>query len=179
MIVSQDNDEVELILNAGHNEYVVSEDAEVVWDPYDKVAEVDIDKILAAPHNQYLWYDEDLRTWGTLVKLKGTHAELEQVFTSYVDGIGAPSGDDDTFDYWPSAMRQAWEFAIDLESMSEKEQPEFINRYYALLDKILKEEYEEYGVAQMEMLADEWAHVPVSADRIIKFLVFQLQRAGK
>lgn len=43
---------------------------------------------------------------------------IERAFTHLLNALDTvPSGDDDTFDYWPNTMEMLWEFACDLDSI--------------------------------------------------------------
>lgn len=58
----------------------------------------------AEPYNATIWE----------ISGEGMHRAFDQLFNA-LDTI--PSGDDDTFDYWPNTMDMLWEFACDLDTM--------------------------------------------------------------
>lgn len=65
--------------------------------------------------------DEDVPSWmdasfGTLVHISGTDAEMKNLFDLIADAVedGPQGADDDTFDYWPSAVDAVEVFAKDM-----------------------------------------------------------------
>lgn len=57
---------------------------------------------------------------GHIYRLQGDLTQLNDIFTRYLREVGnGPSGgDDDTFDYWPSAFEMLWAFAKDLDKIN-------------------------------------------------------------
>jgi hypothetical protein len=113
--------QLELLVSVGHGEYLPAGVAELtaslVWDPYtdDNIDHTaDPDQALAR-YREVVGADPtgdwDL-TWETVQRWTGPRSAVDAALGSLLDKIAAaPSGDDDTYDYWPSGVRLALQVA--------------------------------------------------------------------
>jgi hypothetical protein len=108
---------VELIVSVGHGEYLpLAQEgltAEVVWDPYeeDNLVHTEVEERALARYREVTGLepnpDWDV-TWQSIQRWKGEPPQIEAALASLMDKLEiSPSGDDDTFDYWPSGVRLA------------------------------------------------------------------------
>jgi hypothetical protein len=115
-----------LLLDAGHGEYIPSSGVVLsVWAPldFDEPFEYDEDKAallmraaLPDEAREFECYDP---SWCTVITLSGTPGQLESAFSELLAQVSAePSGDDDTFDYWPSGGRLLLALAVDLDVLA-------------------------------------------------------------
>jgi hypothetical protein len=136
----------DVVLNVGHGEYPV-EIGEVVWDCGDDenpIRKIDLAPLLVR-NDEYegLWYDHDLFAWGTLVRYTGPVFALAKEFYRFSTTVDpefdpadyTPGGDDDSFDYYPSAIRVLYEMALDLTTMTGHER--YLNRYRAVIRNVI------------------------------------------
>lgn len=118
---------VRLLLDAGHAEYMpTTGHIEVIWAPLDEFVEpLESDAVAAEALRIRLrakyadWapalepYDP---TWCQVIEWAGTQAQADAAFDNLLEQVAhVPSGDDDTFDYWPSGARLLLQIASDLD----------------------------------------------------------------
>jgi hypothetical protein len=112
---------MDLLVSVGHGEYLPAAVADLnatpVWDPgaddnIDHTA--DPDQALAR-YRQLVGADPTgdwNLTWETVQRWTGPRSAVDAALGSLLDKIAAaPSGDDDTYDYWPSGVRLALQVA--------------------------------------------------------------------
>jgi len=112
-----------LWLDAGHFEYAWKEGPQprAVWSPFEVFDErfIDESEAYAAMREQVPPGIEVLDpTWCTVLRVSGTLAELQLAYRSLLEDVSAPpSGDDDSYDYWPSGCRMVMHFAAELDRL--------------------------------------------------------------
>jgi hypothetical protein len=113
-----------LVLDAGHGEYMPGvAQGRTLFDPteHDWVEgdeEVALAKLREHLPPEALGFEPYDPTWNIIVELEGTIEELAAAFESLLGDVsGVPSGDDDTFDYWPSGARMLLAFAEDMDEL--------------------------------------------------------------
>jgi hypothetical protein len=117
---------MELLVNVGHGEYLpLVQDgltADLVWDPYDdaNLAASEDEAALLARYREVTGLepnpDWDV-TWASVQRWTGEPAQIEAALASLMDKLEVPpSGDDDTYDYWPSGVRLALQVAEALDT---------------------------------------------------------------
>lgn len=119
-----------LVVSAGHAEYGAAGESGVVieemWPPDDEHGDAlffdDNEEALAAFKAAYPGIPDDGRpdadyAWEHIWRVQGTPEQVEAWFSGLVDELAEPpSGDDTTYDYWPSGVRLAIQVAEVLDS---------------------------------------------------------------
>jgi hypothetical protein len=118
-------DRLDIIASAGHAEYGDPNPQNglrlsIIWDPQadDLYEKIDGDEANAeALWEEYLGWrgiarpNADL-TWENIWRLRGTREQVSEWLDSLLSDLSVtPSGDDTTYDYWPSGVRLAREVA--------------------------------------------------------------------
>lgn len=108
-----------MVVSYGHAEYVLPTLPnllqEQLWGPDDFEAEAEWDEHDAVEHfriqHGFLPPDADL-SWEHIFRVTGDRDVMAEAFAGLLLDIARPpGGDDDTYDYWPSGVRLAWEIA--------------------------------------------------------------------
>jgi hypothetical protein len=117
---------MDLLVNVGHGEYLPSITdaltADLVWDPYDdltlKHTQTEADAL--ARYREVTGLEPNPEwdlTWQSVQRWRGEPAAVEAALASLMDKLEVPpSGDDDTYDYWPSGVRLALQVAKALDA---------------------------------------------------------------
>ena len=140
-----DHGQATFVLNAGHAEYTLPEGhtgkheavddhalVATIWDPHNlSVCDEglfgnDDDRLLQAAKlvlqpvldNKATNWDP---TWENLYVVYARRAGCERLLKGLLADMTDPGGDDDVFDYWPSACRMAHAFASDLDRLTGKD----------------------------------------------------------
>jgi hypothetical protein len=108
-------------LSLGHAEYVpwaMAERTVAEWNPYDDDLQERISLVMHTPREPELlqeWFTKRMGTepsddwdlsWQHIWTIEADEGEWMDWFDDLLAQVGArPSGDDDTFDYWPSGCR--------------------------------------------------------------------------
>jgi len=98
-------------VSAGHAEYMLSDEVcRVVWDPseaeLDEAGEAVPTEALEAVRSRVMRGDDIDFGWETVLDVECSRAALEAETERLLHDVEvAPSGDDQTFDYWPSGAR--------------------------------------------------------------------------
>lgn len=118
---------ITIVVSAGHTEYmpemVGSMTYEWIWppglDPEEfelyTVSEEALEVLWERTNPRIPQRDWDL-SWESICSIRGTEEEFQKSLAKFiVDAVASePHGDDDVFDYWPSAVRMALEMAEQL-----------------------------------------------------------------
>jgi hypothetical protein len=136
---------MELLVNVGHGEYLpLAQDgltAELVWDPYDEanLEHTDREEQASARYREVTGLEPNPAwdmTWQSVQRWTGDAAALSAALHSLVDTLEVPpSGDDDTYDYWPSGVRLALQVAAALDAqLGGERRAEVVAKVRAVID---------------------------------------------
>jgi hypothetical protein len=125
------------------------EDRDIPWDKQDKSEQK---KLLA---KLMTFFPKPLRGDGAIWKITGSYKQLIEIADKYADNVlgpghfgHGPSGDDDTFDYWPGAMEMLQNMVIDLDTIAgggTKHYDALRKRYRKWLRDVVQEPIPEYN----------------------------------
>jgi hypothetical protein len=146
-----------IVASAGHAEYWV-DDTSIpglvitdVWPPadIDDVYEAfPDDGMIEAAYAAAVLNGPDVDPyWEHVVSWNGDRAAIEAGLTTLLEEVGvAPSGDDDTFDYWPSGCRYALSIAARLDDEWVAKVEEIVRTVIVGMDDFADELFDKVGI---------------------------------
>jgi hypothetical protein len=118
--------EVRLVIDVGHGEYPFAGDGVTTYTLHEPFGLADLpDEDAAAQmlartleHEGITDFEAYDPSWSIVIDARGTFDALDAAYGALRDDVsGVPSGDDTTFDYWPSGARALMQVAAALDAL--------------------------------------------------------------